>query len=186
MDQVQAAASWRTGTAMTSPSITVRKKAPDPLQLPDSILNLPTSSQVSTTPVSTLVPSSSARVATTEQSKSASSSFNWPQAPISPKPTSLQLATPMPNVLAAGVDSTKPGIVYLPHSRHIERLTMRQLGEATPDVMHPFFMKKSGFNLEDSLPQYVHEYATIPLEGIMEVLLKLYSKQLQRSRDGTM
>ncbi|KAG6903050.1 hypothetical protein C0995_007483 [Termitomyces sp. Mi166 len=70
------------------------------------------------------------------------------------------------------------GIVYRPRSRHIERLTMRQLGEATPDVMHPFFMKKAGFNLEDSLPQYVNEYATTPLEEIMEVLLKLYSRQL--------
>jgi len=44
--------------------------------------------------------------------------------------------------------------------------------------MHPFFMKKAGFNLEDSLPQYVHEYASGPLEEIMEVLLKLYSQQL--------
>jgi len=68
--------------------------------------------------------------------------------------------------------------MYKARKRHIERLTMRQLGEATPDVMHPFFMKKAGFNLEDSLPQYVHEYATTPLEEIMEVLLKLYSQQL--------
>jgi hypothetical protein len=72
-------------------------------------------------------------------------------------------------------------IVYQPCNRHIERLTMRQLGEATPDVMHPFFMKKAGFNLEDALPQYVHEYATLPLEEIMEALLRLYSNQLQRS-----
>ncbi|KAI0705009.1 hypothetical protein C8T65DRAFT_728083 [Cerioporus squamosus] len=73
------------------------------------------------------------------------------------------------------------GLVYAPRSRKIERLTMRQLGEATPDVMHPFFMKKAGFNLEDSLPQYVHEYATMPTEEIMKALLKLYSKQLTRS-----
>lgn len=83
--------------------------------------------------------------------------------------------------------STTPGksggarkLVYEPRERKIQRLTMRQLGEATPDVMHPFF-KKSGFNLEDSLPQYVHEYATMPLEEIMEALLTLYSRQLRRS-----
>ncbi|KAJ7703124.1 hypothetical protein B0H17DRAFT_922585 [Mycena rosella] len=70
------------------------------------------------------------------------------------------------------------GLIYHPQKRNIERLTMRQLGEATPDVMHPFFMKKAGFNLEDSLPQYVNEYATCNLEEIMEVLLKLYSRQL--------
>jgi len=32
--------------------------------------------------------------------------------------------------------------------------------------------------LEDSFPQYVNEYATGPLEEIMEILLKLYSRQL--------
>ncbi|KAF7376210.1 hypothetical protein MSAN_00036100 [Mycena sanguinolenta] len=78
----------------------------------------------------------------------------------------------------AGAVSEKGGLIYRPKDRFIERLTMRQLGEATPDVMHPFFMKKAGFNLEDSFPQYVHEYATGPLENIMEILLKLYSRQL--------
>ncbi|KAI0358672.1 hypothetical protein OH77DRAFT_1587674 [Trametes cingulata] len=88
----------------------------------------------------------------------------------------------------AGPSSNAPtkktkGLVYEPHDRKIERLTMRQLGEATPDVMHPFFMKKAGFSLEDSLPQYVHEYATMPTEEIMKALLKLYSKQLTRGTD---
>jgi hypothetical protein len=78
-------------------------------------------------------------------------------------------------------DKEKAAVIYRPRTRHIERLTMRQLGEATPDVMHPFFMKKAGFSLEDSLPQYVNEYATVPLEQIMEVLLKLYGKQLASS-----
>ncbi|CAK5265757.1 unnamed protein product [Mycena citricolor] len=74
--------------------------------------------------------------------------------------------------------SSSAAVVYRPMKRHIERLTMRQLGEATPDVMHPFFMKKAGFNLEDSFPQYVNEYATGPLEEIMDVLLKFYTRQL--------
>ncbi|KLO15399.1 hypothetical protein SCHPADRAFT_995885 [Schizopora paradoxa] len=87
--------------------------------------------------------------------------------------------------IAIALDTTpkKTGdISYNVRSRRIERLTVRQLGEATPDVMHPFFMKKAGFNLEESLPQFVHEYATLPIEQIMKVLLKLYSKQL---RSGT-
>lgn len=186
MDQVQAAG-WRTSLAV-SPGIPTRKKAPDPLQLSDNIPSL-TFSRASVSPTSVLVSSSSARLATTEQSRSEPSAYppvNLPQVLNSTLPTSPQPASPMANIgLAvtssaptAGYDSTKTGIIYLPRSRHIERLTMRQLGEATPDVMHPFFMKKSGFNLEDSLPQYVHEYATIPLEEIMEILLKLYSKQL--------
>ena len=87
-----------------------------------------------------------------------------------------------PSPLNAGLTKSKAstGLVYLPRHRKIERLTMRQLGEATPDVMHPFFMKKAGFSLEDSLPQYVHEYATMPTEEIMKALLKLYTKQLSR------
>ncbi|KAH9929533.1 uncharacterized protein BXZ73DRAFT_47994 [Epithele typhae] len=81
----------------------------------------------------------------------------------------------------ATLKSVTTGLLYVPKSRKIERLTMRQLGEATPDVMHPFFMKKAGFNLEDSLPQYVHEYATLPTEEIMKMLLKLYTRQLTRT-----
>ncbi len=96
-------------------------------------------------------------------------------------PTSATFAnadTPTP-VVKEKKKST--GLLYAPRNRKIERLTMRQLGEATPDVMHPFFMKKAGFNLEDSLPQYVHEYATMPTEEIMKALLKLYTKQLTRN-----
>ncbi|KAI0645908.1 hypothetical protein C8Q79DRAFT_910949 [Trametes meyenii] len=95
----------------------------------------------------------------------------------SPSATSSGSAPAHAGTSTAPAKKTK-GLVYEPHDRKIERLTMRQLGEATPDVMHPFFMKKAGFSLEDSLPQYVHEYATMPTEEIMKVLLKLYSKQL--------
>lgn len=83
---------------------------------------------------------------------------------------------------AEGSQTRGVGLTYEPRRRDIERLTMRQLGEATPDVMHPFFMKKAGFSLEDSLPQYVHEYATAPLEEIMKALLELYSKQLKANK----
>ncbi|KAG7098617.1 hypothetical protein E1B28_000539 [Marasmius oreades] len=93
---------------------------------------------------------------------------------VSDVPTASTSPKPEQNEPSSGGDI----LLYLPGSRNIERLTMRQLGDATPDVMHPFFMKKAGFSLEDSLPQYVHEYATTPLQEILEVLLKLYSKQL--------
>jgi hypothetical protein len=95
-----------------------------------------------------------------------------------PKPAS---GTDSPAVvsLAPSQEPEARGITYRARQRSIERLTMRQLGEATPDVMHPFFMKKAGFSLEDALPQYVHEYATQPLEEIMKALLELYSKQLK-------
>ncbi|KAF8135489.1 hypothetical protein EV363DRAFT_1395990 [Boletus edulis] len=99
-------------------------------------------------------------------------------------PNTLSRRSTQPHEGESNTPSTAPGkltLVYEPRERKIQRLTMRQLGEATPDVMHPFF-KKSGFNLEDSLPQYVHEYATMPLEEIMEALLALYSRQLRSDR----
>jgi len=107
-----------------------------------------------------------------------------PSAPLSTSAnrsfTPSQFTAPTPPLPQAGVSSsTFNGIEYIPQHTLIEKLTMRQLGEATPDVMHPFFMKKAGFNLEESLPQYVHEYATLPTEEIMKALLRLYSKQLK-------
>ncbi|KAK7692730.1 hypothetical protein QCA50_004363 [Cerrena zonata] len=107
-----------------------------------------------------------------------------PGSPITSATTSSHASNSIPEENSAatvtGTDEKKRAtIVYKPRTRHIERLTMRQLGEATPDVMHPFFMKKAGFSLEDSLPQYVHEYAALPTEEIMKVLLRLYSRQLK-------
>jgi hypothetical protein len=91
----------------------------------------------------------------------------------SSEPTSPHTVSSAPAITGA------PSIFYQPRTRHIERLTMRQLGEATPDVMHPFFMKTAGFNLEESLPVYVNEYATTPLEKILEGLFRVYSQQLK-------
>ena len=107
-----------------------------------------------------------------------------PSAPLSASAsrslTPSQFSAPTPPLPQAGASSnTFNGIEYIPQHSSIEKLTMRQLGEATPDVMHPFFMKKAGFNLEESLPQYVHEYATLPTEEIMKALLRLYGKQLK-------
>ncbi|KAH9839543.1 uncharacterized protein C8Q71DRAFT_517238 [Rhodofomes roseus] len=124
------------------------------------------------------------RATTLAVSPSRAASPKSPKFPMPLSPTSaLRLTSPTnngfdPASLAMPPTPGKIGLVYEPRERHIERLTMRQLGEATPDVMHPFFMKKAGFSLEDSLPQYVHEYATMPTEEIMKALLKLYSKQL--------
>ena len=99
-------------------------------------------------------------------------------APASRSFTPSQIITSAPPQ-AGTPSSASNGIEYIAQHTLIEKLTMRQLGEATPDVMHPFFMKKAGFNLEESLPQYVHEYATLPTEEIMKALLRLYSKQLK-------
>lgn len=71
---------------------------------------------------------------------------------------------------------------YVARSRHISRLKIRQLGDATPDILHPFFSKQAGFNIEEELPAYIHEYATVPLEQIMKALIKVYSRQFKSIR----
>lgn len=190
MDQVRSTEVWRTSmgnTPATSPALgSFKKKVPEPLSLVDSPRS-PNVPSGSTFHVSTSGPSS-ARFGWLEHSRSPTSGREL-LSPTSPRdflsPNSIP-ASPVPFPSGKAVvepsitqgSSKKPELIYHPRNRHIERLTMRQLGEATPDVMHPFFMKKAGFNLEDSLPQYVNEYAIGPIEEIMEFLLKLYSQQL--------
>ncbi|KAI0300988.1 hypothetical protein B0F90DRAFT_1720731 [Multifurca ochricompacta] len=96
-------------------------------------------------------------------------------------PSTNTQTLPSPVAPAPSSSGQSQGLAYQPRHRRIERLHMRQLGEATPDVMHPFFTKRAGFSLEDALPQYVHEYATVSIEEITRALLKLYSRQLSGS-----
>lgn len=175
MDQVKATTDWRAllnTNATTGPA--TRKKPPEPL----AIVEPPSASSRSATspqPPRTFSPFSPTTALPRGDTLSPVSSSTSSTSPFSPGPGPQAFPSMETQV---GKLPKRSGITYQPRERHIERLTMRQLGEATPDVMHPFFMKKAGFNLEDSLPQYVNEYATAPLEEIMEVLLKLYSRQL--------
>ncbi|KAG9221064.1 hypothetical protein CCMSSC00406_0005497 [Pleurotus cornucopiae] len=183
MDQVQAASDWRTMTPMNSPPvISGRRKGPDSLPLLDS-------PRSATSPRSTQPPlMSAARRLTDADGQRAATLDMFPTSPQTAGGSMTPGAIPFPQSAGAAPSADVPSsapplklsssLVYQARTRSIQRLTMRQLGEATPDVMHPFFMKKAGFNLEDALPQYVNEYATAPLEEIMEVLLKVYSRQL--------
>jgi len=206
MDQAQGALDYRTGSAqttVTSPG-SPRRKGPD-TSTSDPAVKEGQSFRSRTPPLSphSRAPSLSIplqSLARLNQSPTAETSdanaFGNITALDSPsRLSSLSKSMDEPAALPTGsvpviassstvAPNTKlPGAAYQARSRHIERLNLRQLGEATPDVMHPFFMKKAGFSLEDSLPQYVHEYATMPIEEIMRALLKLYSKQLSSSID---
>lgn len=191
MDQVQTSADWRAVVAsgpqgplqpavkLSSPVDGFQSESQSPLQSP--VIRSPSAKEpvrkVPTPATSwdeTPPPSKATSPPTSPRIKESPSAAAAPASGFE-SPTSVAQATS----ITAG---TRPGVVYRAHDRHIERLNMRQLGEATPDVMHPFFMKKAGFSLEDSLPQYVHEYATTPVEEIIRVLLQLYSRQLNASQ----
>ncbi|KAJ3575090.1 hypothetical protein NP233_g1335 [Leucocoprinus birnbaumii] len=180
IDQVRATAEWRTSlnSGVGSPVMADKnKQTPDggAVDLPSKSASLPSTGTISPS-LSSMQPRSATAYAPEIPPANVSTDHS---------PAILQPTTPVPFPAPAsppsdGLAAPKhKSITYEARDRFIERLTMRQLGEATPDVMHPFFMKKAGFNLEDSLPQYVNEYATAPLEEIMEVLLKLYSRQLK-------
>lgn len=187
MDQVQAASDWRTTTPMNSPPvISGRRKGPDSLPLLDSPRSA-TSPRSTQPPVSATLMSAARRLTDADGQRAATLDM-FPTSPQTAGGSMTPGAIPFPQSAGAAPSADVPSsapplklsssLVYQARTRSIQRLTMRQLGEATPDVMHPFFMKKAGFNLEDALPQYVNEYATAPLEEIMEVLLKVYSRQL--------
>lgn len=177
MDQVQASAERANAMGPAGMSSRKQVKSPEPIyEEPESIIGSPVTSRPSTPPPTT------ATVSFPGPSPWKLNSKDDVMLHVSPSKS----GTADSNVAPGWTPATKKslGIVYHPRARHIERLTMRQLGEATPDVMHPFFMKKAGFSLEDSLPQYVHEYAAMPTEEIMKALLRLYSKQL-RAKNAT-
>ena len=194
MDQVRASAEVRPpALGLVQPNIAKRRKHPEPLMIAEREDSLRVESPESMSPVSrrgTLQHTKSLPVqfANKSQGPEGIESPKSPQSPtssgtdrlVSPSHTFRPIEDASPEGIASAFPSVKKatGLTYQPRRRHIERLTMRQLGEATPDVMHPFFMKTAGFSLEDSLPQYVHEYATMPTEVIMKALLKLYNKQL--------
>jgi hypothetical protein len=174
MDQVKATTDWRAllNTNATTGPATRKKPEPLPLHVEVSSPRSATIPHPGQKPFSPFSP-------TTALPRGETLSPGYSSASGSARDTFSPSLQAFPSMEAqVGKLPRRNGITYQHRSRHIERLTMRQLGEATPDVMHPFFMKKAGFNLEDSLPQYVNEYATAPLEEIMEVLLKLYSRQL--------
>lgn len=200
MDQVQASADVRAATGLSHSTALRRNKIPEPLQIDkDAIpsrtrltspppVSPPAAKRMSlqhtkSTPsrFSTTSPTGSDFVISPISTSSQSSSTAIPAIKFPTTSSPVEDKPPQSRPPSPGLPSSKKaaGISYRPRQRTIERLTLRQLGEATPDVMHPFFMKTAGFSLEDSLPQYVHEYATMPTEEIMKALLKLYSKQLK-------
>jgi hypothetical protein len=72
------------------------------------------------------------------------------------------------------------GLTYHCLSRTIETPKLHQLGAASPDL--ETFKQWTNISIRDSLPVWIHEYATIPLEQLMRMMLELYIKQLKDDR----
>ena len=120
----------------------------------------------------------------------------------SPKAVTAPIASPPPPQVAPGAEhddvkgetasvppSTSPPApatmppsesdAPLPRKYHARSETsidygrIEQLGEATPDAKTPWL------GLKETVPSRVHEYATLPMEVLMKMLLEVYSKQLK-------
>ncbi|KAF8320822.1 hypothetical protein DL93DRAFT_2163795 [Clavulina sp. PMI_390] len=73
------------------------------------------------------------------------------------------------------------GLTYHCLQRTIETPKLHQLGAASPDL--ETFGQWTNISIRDSLPVWVHEYATVPIEQLMRTLLEVYIKQLKSQND---
>lgn len=75
------------------------------------------------------------------------------------------------------------GLTYHCLTRTIETPKLHQLGAASPDL--ETFKQWTNISIRDSLPVWIHEYATVPIEQLMKGLLEVYIKQLKREQQQT-
>ncbi|KAG9100753.1 hypothetical protein FS749_013050 [Ceratobasidium sp. UAMH 11750] len=108
------------------------------------------------------------------------------QTPTGSTPASPRGATmPIHTSASANIISIEPirgsrGLEYEESTSQvsIDAPTLEVLGRATPDISNTPTFK----GLKKALPTWVHEYTTLPIEEIMNVLLEVYSKQLRSTR----
>lgn len=90
-------------------------------------------------------------------------------------------AGPSTQVKTKNVLDTEQRLPRRYHARSrtsIDYGTIQQLGEATPDAQAPWL------GLKETVPPRVHEYATLPMEALMNMLLEVYNKQLKIATRG--
>ena len=75
------------------------------------------------------------------------------------------------------------GVTYHCIERFIETPKLHQLGAASPDL--ETFKQWTNISIRDSLPVWIHEYATVPMEQLILVLMELYVKQLKKEDEAT-
>ena len=93
-------------------------------------------------------------------------------------PTSSRRAsTSSAGSLKRSASSLSKTITYRAVSSKVATPNFTQIG-GTIDVST--FKKISGINVKEALPIWVHEYATIPIESIMKLLLEIYVRRLRR------
>jgi hypothetical protein len=96
--------------------------------------------------------------------------------------------TSIPPLSASSISTTKTTLSAFQQRRsaqlnykcvdqHIDTPKLHALGAASPDL--ETFKQWTNINIQEEMPKWIHEYATVPIEQIMKVLLEVYVKQLK-------
>jgi hypothetical protein len=117
------------------------------------------------------------------QSTAATEELKPPTSTLLPTSTSsMSINLPLPVTPASPLfdkDIPLPRKYHARSETYIDYVTIQQLGEATPDAKAPWL------GLEETIPPRVHEYATLPMEALMTMLLEIYNKQLKIAATNT-
>ncbi|KAG8901896.1 hypothetical protein FRB99_005016 [Tulasnella sp. 403] len=79
---------------------------------------------------------------------------------------------------AAGSSARPSTLTYHSIRTQIETPRFRQLHQS--QITNDTFLSLTGINVKENLPCWVHEYATVPIESIMKLLLRIYAQRLRK------
>ncbi|KAG8964186.1 hypothetical protein FRC03_002130 [Tulasnella sp. 419] len=81
---------------------------------------------------------------------------------------------------SAHKEASSTKVTYRALSSKVDTPVLRQLGDAK--INPGAFKRMTGINVKESLPIWVHEYATIPIESIMTLMLDIYARRLKKGK----
>ncbi|KAG9009804.1 hypothetical protein FRB93_005075 [Tulasnella sp. JGI-2019a] len=77
---------------------------------------------------------------------------------------------------------TKPSLTYHSISTKIDQPRFRRFDmmNADPEAVGKTFKSMTGLSVKRDMPKWVHEYATVPIESVMKILLRIYAHRLRK------
>lgn len=80
------------------------------------------------------------------------------------------------------LDLPSEDLLYEPARTTIESPPYKLFDE---EMVNQFFSRFTNINVKSDLPQWVHQYATVPIETAMKLLLSVYAQRLRKAHDAT-
>ncbi|KAG8862253.1 hypothetical protein FRB96_001832 [Tulasnella sp. 330] len=78
-------------------------------------------------------------------------------------------------------EPSKPSLTYHSLSTKIDQPRFRRfdITDANTEAVGKTFKSLTGVSMTRELPKWVHEYATVPIESVMKILLRIYAHRLR-------